>query len=63
MKEIENASDIDIRSGQKSLVRCYIATSKLLIIERCLKTQNGTGPLTYNMHFEITLAPVSHPRP
>ena len=41
----------------QSLVRCYIATSSLLIIEkRCLKTQSGTRPLTHNMHFEIILA-------
>ena len=31
--------------------------SKLLIRERkCLKTQNGTKPLTHSIYFELTLA-------
>ena len=55
IKEIEKASDIGIRRGQKEYP---IVTSSLLMKRKeCLKTQNGTRPLVHKLHFVIILAP------
>ena len=56
IKEIEKASDIGIRRGQKEYPPASLQQS---VNERkeCLKIQNGTRPLTHKMHFGIILAP------
>ena len=66
MKEIEKASDIDIRRAESAALlwtaRGYIPISKLLIREKKTSKQSGPRPLTHNMHCERALAQ-SHPGP
>ena len=63
IKEIEKASDIGIRRGQKEyplLVFSWMLYSHQQSVnerKECLKTQNGTRPLIHKMYFGIILAP------
>ena len=63
IKDIEKAFDIGIRRGQKEYAllvfswKLYSHQQSVNERKECLKTQNGTRPLTHKMHFGIILAP------
>ena len=63
-KLLTQTSEVGRESAPASLLQYVIYLQRLLIRERkCLRTQSATGPLTHNIHFEITLAQGSHPGP